>query len=305
MKTKQISLISAMIASLIILGACAKTPEVNPTASIKPAQTESPTSPSETKPSVTEPAGETKNLDGDTSMKEGSLFKMADIDGDGFDEKIVLDPVKTGSPSYYTSFTIRVGDSAIEANYEDFEPDFSVVDIDDSDEFMEIAVSSYGPSSDLNTAFYHYDGKNLKFMGEIQGFYGMTEWGEGELKIDGSGKIRTLVKTYFIQTWFHEEEYLLKGDLSFEKVGKDLYAMNTDVVLLGDLTLYKERGQTAPGIALTKGDEVLLKDTDDKEWCSVVTKSGETGWIAVDEDYKVRGTSYFTYDLFEGLTIAD
>lgn len=305
MKNKRIKLISEVIAAVLVFAACARAPEVNPTASAKPTQTESASGPSETKPSETKPSEETKNTDGDTAVKEGSLFKLADIDGDGFDEKIVLDPVKTGSPPVNTSFTVRVGDSSAEAFYEDFEPDFSIVDIDESDEYMEIAVSSYGPSSDLNTAFYHYDGKDLKFMGDIQGFYGMTEWGEGELKIDGSGKIRTLVKSYFIQTWFHEEEYLLKGDLSFEKVGKDLYGMNTDVMMLGDLTLYRERGGTEMGITVKKGDEVLLKDTDDREWCSVVTKSGETGWMAVDEDYKVRGTSHYTYDLFEGLTIAD
>lgn len=305
MKRNRISLLAGMIASVLVLAACTKAPETKPTASIKPTQTESTAAPSETKPSETVPTEAEKNTDGDTPVKEGSLFKLADIDGDGFDEKIVLDPVRTGSPAVNTSFTIRVGDSAIQGNYEDFEADFSIVDIDDSDEFMEIAVSSYGPSSDLNTAFYHYDGKDLKFMGDLQGFYGMTEWGEGELKIDGSGKVRTLVKTYFIQTWFHEEEYLLKDDLSFEKVGRDLYEMNTDVVLTSDLTLFKERGKTDMGITLRKGDEVLLKDNDDKTWCSVVTKSGETGWIAVDEDYKVRGTSYYTYDLFEGLTIAD
>ena len=304
MNIKRIKLISAVMAGVLVFSACKRVPEVNPTETAKPTQTEA-SGPSESKPSETRQTEGTRDPDGDTPVKEGSLFKMADIDGDGFDEKIVLDPVMTGSPPVNTSFTVRVGNSSIEAFYEDFEPDFSIVDIDESDEYMEIAVSSYGPSSDLNTAFYHYDGKDLKFMGDIQGFYGMTEWGEGELKIDGSGKIRTLVKSYFIQTWFHEEEYLLKGDLSFEKVGKDLYGMNTDVVMVGDLTLYRERGGTEMGITVKKGDEVLLKDTDDSEWCSVVTKSGETGWMAVDEDYKVRGTAYYTYDLFEGLTIAD
>lgn len=63
-----------------------------------------------------------------------------------------------------------------------------IIDLDSSDEYVEIAVFDGGPSGDPEFKFYRYDGKELKSLGSID---------RGAL-MDGQGKLIS---------WFHKSNY--------------------------------------------------------------------------------------------------
>lgn len=250
-----------------------------------------------------------EHLDGNTEAGEGCIVRFSDIDGDGFDEKIVLDPQMTGYPPSYSSYMLRVGTAVLPVEApqtENFNPEFSIVDLDTTDNFMEIAVSSEGPSDDPNTAFYHYDGRNLKSMGTLPGYYGEDSNGvEGKIHFTGNGSVWSEITSGFIHTWSHEVLYVLNKDFELSKPENAMYPMDTEVVLRKDLKLRAEKDGHAYGITLRAGEKAVLKGSDDKVWCLVEKADGETGWFAVDGygtgEQIVRETGLPVQEMFEGL----
>lgn len=268
-----------------------------------------------TGPVVEEPSAENpsapaaEHLDGNTETGDGSIVRVSDIDGDGFDEKIVLDPRMSGTVPSSSGYVLRVGDAVLiveDPMSENFNPEFSIVDLDTTDTFMEVAVSAKGPSEDPNTSFYHYDGKSLESIGTLPGYYGVDIDGwEGKLHFAGDGSVWTETTSGFIQTWTHEVLYKLSKDFVLEKSEGVLYPMETEVVLRKDLRLLEEMGGSAYGITLKAGEKVVLTGSDDREWCLVENAEGETGWFAVDGygtgEQTVRETGLPVEEMFEGL----
>lgn len=230
---------------------------------------------------------------------------LADLDGDGKEDIIQIFFPYDPYGSFY-EYTLKINESKGNFFGDQVEPQFNVVDIVKGDGFKEVAVSEYGPSDDYMTAFYHYDGKNIKLIGEIQGFYGDSPWGfTGNVQIDGTGLIRTRTRGQIMQTWFYDDEYMLEKDLTLKNIPKDLYLMDTEVTMLTKFTLRKSRTDDSAGITLNPGDKVVLKETDNNRWCSVVNSQGEVGWFEIQGFNRIKDLNLPAEEVFDGLCFAD
>ena len=94
-------------------------------------------------------------------------------------------------------------------------------------------------------------------------------------------------------------------DFSINEVKKDLYAMDAEVTVIRELTLVKSPEDPAKAFTISPGESVTIKDTDDREWCSVLNSKGETGWFAVDNFDVIRDSGLHANEVFEGLSYAD
>lgn len=304
MKTKRFVVLVSCLLTAVFLFSCAQSPGV------VPPQTGE-------KPAAEDPVDGTKEEEPEDGVVEVSedgkiVTKSSDLDGDGKKEKIVLVTGKRTGYGYddYTGYTIEVGSRVYEltAYTENIEPRFNVVNIVPSDGFKEIAVSEYGPSSDFFTTFYHYEDDLLTKSGTVSGFYGeaseMCEvW--SSVTIEGSGTIKGFSRGNILHTWYYDSEYRMDPDFSIHEVPKDLYAMDAEVTVIREITLVKSPTDPQEAFTISPGESVTIKDTDDREWCSVVNSKGETGWFAVDEFDMIRGSGLRASEIFDGLSYAD
>jgi hypothetical protein len=83
------------------------------------------------------------------------------------------------------AYTLTVNGASYRGTGEALEGTFSIVDVDTTDAFLEVAVPQVGPSDDYATYFHYYDGRSVRFMNVVPGTY--------DLLFDGSGRIRTSV----------------------------------------------------------------------------------------------------------------
>lgn len=234
-----------------------------------------------------------------------STTKYADLNNDGIEERIVLT-----IDEWVNHYILQVNNIIATASGEEIESVFNIVDINTNDNYKEIAISEYGPSSDYATTFYYYDNEMLFPMGKIEGFYGPAySYGEdinwNQVKIDGNGKIITQSRGQILQTWFYQDEYKLSNEHMLVNVPKDLYEMSTEVEVVEEFTLQKSRIDYTDAITLKKGEKVTIVASDNKEWCLVENSQGETGWFAVDNFDIVRGLNKRASEVFIGLNNAD
>ena len=238
------------------------------------------------------------------------ITKNFDLDSDGQPDEIVMIARDFTSPDAiadtYEEYELLVNTISYRGYSSDFEPRFTIVDLDNHDRYREIAVSEYGESEDPATTFLKYDGASLDVIGTIPGFYGRRYENElpdglGSIGIDGSGTISTIKFSSFLMTWSYEEKYRFENGTMLTEIEKELYPLNYEVTMLSDLTLKKSRTDTSDGITLKKGEVVRLKECDNKKWVSVTNPDGEIGWFAVDEKNTVIGTGKPATEIFEGL----
>jgi hypothetical protein len=100
--------------------------------------------------------------------QDPNQVRTVDLNGDG-----VLDEIRfelLGAPeSFDGTYALFVNDAMIEGSGYNLDPGFQVLDMDDMDPYLELAVSDFGPSDDYETDFYYYDGKELHSMGSTSG----------------------------------------------------------------------------------------------------------------------------------------
>lgn len=224
--------------------------------------------------------------DGDTNV----YVDAADLNSDGIEETIRLEFIKHSS-----SFTLFVNDFSITEWGIGLHGYFKIVDIDSTDSIKEIAISESGPSDDLATHLYYYDGRSIISMGTVGGIP----------RADGSGILRASTRGKILHTWFHSASYKLSNNHALEYIDMDLYAMNWTVTLKDTLALRESRKDSEIIVRLLPGEKVTILSSDDKEWCLVENSKGIKGWFAVDGYDKIRGTNKTARELFEGLSYAD
>lgn len=305
MKTRYLVVLATWMLTAVFLISCAQSPGVVPPVTGKQPGAEDPVDKTE---GEEEPEDDVVEVSADGKI----VTKHSDLDGDGEKEKIVLVTGKSTGYGYddYTGYTIEVGDRVYElsAYTEMIEPRFNVVNIIRSDGFKEIAVSEYGPSSDFFTTFYHYEDDLLTKIGVVSGFYGeASEMCEvfGTVTIGGSGAIKGVSRGNLLHTWFHDSEYRMNPDFTLTEVLKDFYTMDAEVMAISELTVVKSPADPQEAFTISPGETITIKDTDDREWCSVVNSKGETGWFAVDGFDIIRDTGLHANEVFEGLSYAD
>lgn len=197
----------------------------------------------------------------------------------------------------YDTFKIEVDDLSIVSRADNLSGEFEMIEI--SDGVILFAVGQLGPSSDDATSYYYYDlTGNITFIDTLPGR------GEGII-YHGDGTLTTRNRGDILHTWFYEANYRLNEFYKFQFIAKDLYEMNWPVKVLQPLALQKSRSNTEIVTTLQVGEEAVILDSDNKEWCLVRTQKGVEGWFAVENYYHIRGTNYTADQVFEGLSFAD
>ncbi len=213
-----------------------------------------------------------------------------DLNGDGIKDIIKLD-CRKGENQY----ELTINNITVSGSGDNLDGIMYITDIDNKDNYKEIAITESGPSNDNMTSFYYYDGSRVVFMGKVQG-------SEYSIKINGTGKFSTKTRGLILQTWFYTDEYKLSSSHKLLHIPEKYRKMNTIVTINKQLELRKSPDESTPVLTLHIGEKVILTDTDNIEWCAVETANGQKGWFNTADLSK---SNSFPQDYFEGLCMAD
>ena len=234
---------------------------------------------------------------------------MFDLNSDGEKEKITYNYKKkdTGEVIDYVA-VLNVNGSEHEIGEQ--LDNFIICDIDPTDKYFEIGLSTRGGSEDYATEFLRYDDGKLYSIGwtpdsvdgngeyvfELSPAYGSC------LKINGDGTVMAAKRLDIFQTWFAYTTYKFNEKTGqLEEVVPDVYypygkeRMNDYTGLSSELyvqedrsthttvtfTLYSEMDETSETVTL-EPQSIVVTATDNKGWIYIIGESGIGGWLQCD-----------------------
>ena len=162
----------------------------------------------------------------------------------------------------------------------DISESFGVPEFEDG---LEIAVMDYGPSDDLETYFFKYDG-SLRYIGNVEGFpFEEQEYlngFNGQNGIMGQTRI-DLIETAYVDMyyWYDRENQTIEA----MDLGLYNYKWFNAHELYLDIPVYYAMDEASPTRILTAQSEVFFIKTDLKEWIFVRGKDGTEGYIKVKD----------------------
>lgn len=192
-----------------------------------------------------------------------------DLDGNSVNDPFVFAATASIDGGLHV-FTVTVGASTCRVNGSYIYGTCSVVDLDTSDAYLEIAVPEMGPSGDFATHFLWFDGAEVRTAGTVPG---------SRPHIDGTGVVHSYARGNVLQTWFFPADYRLTPSRTLEFVERDLYPMGTPVTLKRELAVTADREDGPPLFTAEPGDRGLLVQTDDRDWCQIAMYDGRIGWF--------------------------
>jgi hypothetical protein len=224
------------------------------------------------------------------------------LDGDGKKNRIFFCCYETGYGYGYSRFTIEILSRKIIAEKAtNLDGKFEIVDIDSTDQFMEIVVPESGPSDDHGVYVFRFDGSEILSLGYIPGaFY----WGD-QVRFDGSGIVTGTCRGHILCTWWYRCQFRLDEHQTLKHIEKDFYEMKhpLSLTLKTELSLKKSPSDTTTVGFLQPGDRLIVVGTDNESWCLIETESGLRGWFAIERFRWINGKE--VRDVFDGLRFAD
>lgn len=209
-----------------------------------------------------------------------------DLNGDGKTEEISISGVTESG-----DFVLSVGRVSIKGTLTAGEADgFTIVDIDTTDEYKEIAVHTPGPSDDDEYLIYWYDGKLIKEVGRL------SRWP----KFFGDGIVHV---GDWMGFWSKREKYVLdKKTRILQLVPQELYYVGIEAKVRGSFPIYKTRGDSTIVANLKPPSKVLILlcdpsptskgETDDYfddyfcDWYLIKSETGIVGWARLKTFYR-------------------
>ena len=333
MKIKRIT--AALLALTMVAGmtACSKTSEETTTEITSEnvieetsAQTEAAettaadtTEKTETTEAATE-AAPAENTDTETKIN-GEFYTSGeeiefDLNSDGEKEKITYTLANDGEFDYAELYV----NDAFHQMYFPVES-FLICDIDPTDNYFEIGVSSIGMSSDYSTDFLRYDNGGLYWIGNVEDtvdgaseteFTLVDSFGES-LKINGDGTITAAKRLSLFQTWYAYSTYKLNNETNtldeiqdmYYPYGKDLmddynavsskiYNENLPASYTSQaINLYSSPDTSSDTVAFD-AQKFVATATDNMNWVYLVGENGTSGWLYYENNN--------VYDEFGGIS---
>lgn len=258
---------------------------------------------------------------------QGASAEM-DLDSDGEKEKICFSTEQNvsmmqdengeeyevfESPTY----TLTINDQDMteqfteisEFHAESLNEYYYLVDLDESDDYIEIAICDYG-SNDYNTThIVRYDKGELKFVGYLQDMIGFST-----CKMAGDGTLQAKVHSDMVETVSIECMYALVDD-KLEVQEQEWYKIDTlnqsekyqSHAILKEVTIYTEKDTASQPKVLTPSDgKVSFPATDNKEWVQVKMQDGTIYYLHMADTLEIdnAGTATDAREIFEDLLIA-
>ncbi|NTV78495.1 MAG: DUF3298 and DUF4163 domain-containing protein, partial [Clostridiales bacterium] len=247
----------------------------------------------------------------DGNYERKAFFKdqlEKDLNGDGKAEQILLD-VTYSEEDYTATVTLSINGNVVPVDtYFDYpDQEYYLIDLDENDSYIEIAIQDYGPSDDPTTTFLRYkeDGSTI-LLGEITDL-----WSSSNSQLLENGLLQGSSRLSILQTWFAPAIWKLNGD-KLEKVDEEMYYpyenSMTDNQILKNITVYDEMDKASKATILTSEDgPIRFIATDNKNWIQLQTQDDRSFYLFVNDYSKIEseGTLYEATEVFDSLIIAD
>lgn len=239
----------------------------------------------------------------------------ADLDGDGSMETIVYEVQSADDIHKELLFLVYDSEGNICTQTEGTAPEWEnpflegyfIMDLDSTDDYLEIAVLDDGPSGDPTFHVIRYDAGKLIYMGGI-----FTDSPYDELKIKGDGKVTGSGRLSVLQSWrapftwvieagrlqLLEEEWYYPYVNSYSEV---------TVRQIAPITVYEEADLEAPATEVQpSGEVVTFGTTDNKNWVQFFRGDGIEGWIYLEDGFLMEsgGEKINVMEIFENLNMA-
>lgn len=233
-----------------------------------------------------------------------------DLNGDGIKENISFQVTEKPDGEYLCEITV---DDVVYDLSQDFdvvlvspvEDCFYITDLLPYDNELEIAVLDMGPSNDLTTQFFYYDG-GLNYSGGIDGF----PFADQNQGIDGFtnqggvyGTVRTdLIETAYVSGFWRydsQEHQLIYQDMMWHN-----YTYYTPHELYEDLPVHRTMDEKATITTIPKQKAVYFMYSDNEEWICVKGKDGSKGYMQV-KDGEIVDLSKPAEEVFSDLYFFD
>lgn len=240
--------------------------------------------------------------------KVGEQFEV-DLEGNGKNNKLDywLTKVDGDSDNYKGYITI----DGTTFDLEDYgiylvtpeEKGFYITDIADFKAGLEIAILDYGPSYDLETHFFTYNGK-LEYIGTVSGFpfkeYSGYDGFANPLTVTGTIRADLIHTCYANADWRYDVN---NNKLVFQEDG--YYPLvEKPHILYVDLPVYYEMNVDSVTSIIKAQQEVFFVSTDAKEWIGVKGKDGTKGFMHI-KNQKVIPLGREATDVFSNIFFAD
>ena len=184
---------------------------------------------------------------------------------------------------------------------------YFLMDLDSTDDYLEVAILDEGPSADPEFHIIRYDGENLIYLGSV-----FTDSPYEELIIKGDGKVIGAGRLSILQTWAAPYTWVVEGDsihLSKEEWYYPYVNTNTETAVkqILPITVYEEADLESPSMEVEPSEEVVtFGTTDNKNWVQFFRGDGISGWIYLEDGFYMEsgGERISVMDIFENLIMA-
>ena len=237
------------------------------------------------------------------SVALGESIRL-DLDGDGTMDDLTFDVKESSDYVYVPTLTINGADysGVFEENQCYFACPYEkyvIMDIDEADNYLEIAVQDYGMSDDPMTAFFRYDGNAVIYMGYVN-----DRVSDLYIVNDGNGKLYARERMYVFETVNMKTTYEIENNELVRSM-RDLYTIaytdaSAEKGLLQDLYVFAEMSTESEVVKLDKETEVVVLATDNVEWVQIRYEDGNIYYIHVVNHYMIdmNGLEVDSRDVF-------
>lgn len=186
---------------------------------------------------------------------------------------------------------------------------YYIVDIDESDNFKEIAILDEGPSDDPETYFIRFDGNKLQYIGSITDFPQKSS-----CQFNGDGTIVASSRLNILQTWWAPATWRIDENGLLQKVKDDMYYPydqsdkdSLQPILLKDFMIYTEPNIEAKQVMVSANNQVTFKSTDNIHWVFMRSEDGTEGWFYMENFSGIlyEGKVVESTSIFDNLSIYD
>ena len=181
-----------------------------------------------------------------------------DLNGDGVEEDITV------NADAYADGLLTIGKASVEFAAISPTGYFTVVNVDQSQNFLLIGVSDYGFSDDDMTTLYAYDGARIAEVGVFGDILGKNSYDKTGAVCYGDGTISARVRMDVLGTWLAAGLYRM-GEAGLED-HTDLYRRmdwegritGWEVAAKMDLVMYTDSTQTSRQVTVPAGTPVRM-----------------------------------------------
>lgn len=219
-------------------------------------------------------------------------FKI-DLNNDGIKEEIVMEG-EAGGEDYLSICTVKVN-GVVQIESEGIWADqVWVVDIDETDDYKELVIYDYGPSSDPVDSYYYYNGEELVFMGAATGHIN-DGWNSVRNYIE-NGTLHAVIRNDILGTRWYNWDYKLNSDHILEEVSSDFIEVNIPIMATEDINIYTSNNLSSKKVNYKAGTAFTAIGTDINEWIKVELEDGQKGWVNDKEYPSYQFAGLFFYD---------